>query len=279
MKKLLLFATAIIIFAGCTDRTPKVMARAVPERFDDFVWENDYVAYRAYGIALEWQVISPGFDVWVKKGGSLVADEWYKGATQDPDYYHHDHGGKDCYKVSKSLGGGASSPIVNGELVFPDHNYASSEINEQSPDHISFTLKYNPWTVDGHQISLSKQITVFADGNFCKAIDTYSGDFDTLTVAAGIIRHEILDEFSDTDRFAFWEKASDQSIEPEDGLIGLALCMPDADSIVIAGPANHSVALKSIIPGETVTYYFGSCWSKGNIPTSEKWFETVKAFK
>lgn len=279
MKKIILFTALILTFASCANQEPKVMARVVPERYDDFVWENYNIAYRAYGIALEWQVISPGFDVWVKKGGSLVADKWYEGAMKDPDYYHHDHGGKDCYKVSKSLGGGASSPVVNGELVLPDHNYASYEINEQSAEKVSFTLKYNSWEVAGHQVSLSKQITVFADGNFCKAVDTYTGDFDSLTIAAGVIRHEIISEMAEKDRFAIWEKASDQSIEPEDGFLGLALYMPETDCIMAQGPSNHSVALKNIRPGETVTYYFGSCWSKGNIPSAEKWFETVKSFK
>ena len=76
------------------------MARAVPERADDFVFENDLIAGRFYGEALEGNPTSPGIDIWVKKPGALVADEWYKGAMEDPDYYHHDHGGKDCYKVA-----------------------------------------------------------------------------------------------------------------------------------------------------------------------------------
>lgn len=32
---------------------PKVYGRQVPERFDDFTWENDKVAFRFYGEALE----------------------------------------------------------------------------------------------------------------------------------------------------------------------------------------------------------------------------------
>ena len=85
------------------------MARAVPERADDFVFENNLVAGRFYGKELEGIATSTGLDIWVKQPGALVADTWYAEAQKDPGYYHHDHGGKDCYKVAVSLGGGAST--------------------------------------------------------------------------------------------------------------------------------------------------------------------------
>jgi hypothetical protein len=44
---------------------PLVLGRAVPERKDDFAWENKIVAYRIYGPALEATgEISSGIDVW-----------------------------------------------------------------------------------------------------------------------------------------------------------------------------------------------------------------------
>jgi len=136
-NKYLVLVLAVLLLASCKEQvdTAKVMARAVPERADDFVWENDVVAYRAYGEALEGNPTSPGFDVWVKKPGKLVANDWYKHAVEeDPDYYHHDHGGKDCYKVAVSLGGGASVPMLDGNMIFPATNYRACEILEQSDE-------------------------------------------------------------------------------------------------------------------------------------------------
>lgn len=281
MKKSFLigFALLALAAAGCQRDTQKVMARFVPERADDFVWENDNIIYRAYGTALEKETLSPGFDVWVKTGGKLVADAWYKGAMEDPNYYHFNRGdGKDCYKVAKSLGGGASAPLVEGELIFPDHNYATYEIITATPTEASFILHYPEWEVAGHKVSLAKKITIKAGTNFCEVEDCYSGDFETLQIAAGLIRHQISEEISGPDYVAFWEAASDQSLEPEDGMLGLALYMPRAEKVELNGPANHAVAIKTVKPGESLYYYFGSCWSKGNVPTAAKWFEMVKHF-
>lgn len=49
--------------------TSKTFGRYVPERLDDFAWENDIIAFRMYGKALELQGKGNayGTDVWVKK--------------------------------------------------------------------------------------------------------------------------------------------------------------------------------------------------------------------
>jgi hypothetical protein len=51
---------------------PKVYGRWVPERHDDFAWENDRIAFRSYGPDLE--KVEPacsGVDVWPKRTRSL----------------------------------------------------------------------------------------------------------------------------------------------------------------------------------------------------------------
>ena len=47
----------------------EAFGRQVPERYDDYAWENNKVAYRLYGPALETspeKLVTPGIDVWVK---------------------------------------------------------------------------------------------------------------------------------------------------------------------------------------------------------------------
>lgn len=269
---------AAALLCGCGNSTTekKVMARYVPERMDDFVWENNLVCYRAYGPALEGNPTSPGFDLWVKLPGKLVADEWYKGAMENGDYYHHDHGGKDCYKVAVSLGAGASAPLVDGKLVYPDHNYKSWEILSETDDRVVFVLSYGPWPLGEGNISLEKKITVEKDSYFCKAEDTYSGDFDSVTIAAGIFTHDVEDSLVCKDRIAIWEHPSDTSVEPEESMIGVAVHMRDSEAAVrVEGERPHLVCTKTVRPGETVSYQFGSCWSKGNIGNSLDWFDLV----
>ena len=58
----------------------KTYCRYVPEREDDFAWENDKIAFRAYGKALEkTNGNAYGMDVWVKSTDRLVINERYKG--------------------------------------------------------------------------------------------------------------------------------------------------------------------------------------------------------
>ena len=270
-----------VILSGCAKKAqePMVMARAVPERADDFVFENNLIAGRFYGEALEGNPTSPGIDVWVKLPGGLVANDWYAHATsgEDGNYYHRDHGGKDCYKVAVSLGGGASVPYVNDVLCYPATNYRSSEVLSESPEEISFTLHYPAWDAGGVTVSLDKTVTVFADSYFCKVEDVYSFDCDSLTIAAGIFRHPDLEsieaEAFGEDYYALWEHASDQSVEPEDGMTGVAVIMPRADLVTLIDGGRHGACLKKIASGEPLEYWFGSCWSKGEVNGSAEWFE------
>ena len=217
MKKLLILALAALSLAACAPKQveTKVAARPVPERSDDFVFENNLIAGRFYGKALEGNPTSPGVDVWVKMPGRLVADEWYAQAVQDPSYYHHNHGdGKDCYKVSVSLGGGASAPLLDGKLSLPANNYHESQILEQAPDKIVFELSYPEWeAAPGIKVSLKKKVTVVADSYFCRVDDNYSfSGAESLEIAAGFIRHGALQtiegEWQAADRCAIWDYVS-----------------------------------------------------------------------
>ncbi|MBQ0086499.1 MAG: DUF4861 family protein [Bacteroidales bacterium] len=286
MKRIFFASLLLLSLAGCgspsSDR--KVMARPVPERADDFVFENNLICGRIYGQGLEGETISPGIDIWVKLPGKLVADEWYShiSETGSEDYYHHDHGGKDCYKVSCSLGGGASVPLIDGIPAYPPTNYRSFEILKDSPEETDFILHYPEWEKDGIKMALDKKIAVVPDTYFFKVEDKWSFvGTDSLTIAAGINRHvsqnTVVEECFGKDRYALWEQASDQEHEPEDGLIGVAVILPDADSTALVDGGSHGACIKKICPGGTLTYYFGNCWSKGEIMSSEQWFNTVES--
>ena len=75
----------------------RVYGRFVRERHDDFAWENDRVAFRLYGQALETfekePLTSSALDAWSKRTPRLVLNDWYL-----QDDYHRDHGeGGDFY--------------------------------------------------------------------------------------------------------------------------------------------------------------------------------------
>ena len=63
---------------GTRTITPHGLWPRVPERKDDFVWENDKVAYRVYGPALQAMgEITSGIDVWSKRVPDLIVNAWY----------------------------------------------------------------------------------------------------------------------------------------------------------------------------------------------------------
>ena len=266
---------------------PRVMARFVPERSDDFVFENDLVCARIYGPALEKKMVTPGIDVWVKLPGRLVANDWYRHLCdlKQKSYYHRDHGGKDCYTVGVSLGGGASAPLVDGRLCFPPTNFRSWEILEETGDRVVFVLHYPEWEAGTVKVALDKKLTVTPGTYFIKCEDrwTFSGaPGGRLNVAAGVFRHPdasaVEEELVLGDRYALWEKATDVHAEPEEGRIGVAVVMPGAEATLISADGAHGLCTKSIASGDTLTYWFGSCWSKAALKTPQDWFAQVRGF-
>jgi len=72
-----------------TPASVKTYGRYVPERKDDFAWENDKIAFRMYGKELEKtpKEMAYGMDVWVKSTDRMVINERYKRGK-----YHEDLG-------------------------------------------------------------------------------------------------------------------------------------------------------------------------------------------
>lgn len=283
MKKILFTLLCLTAaFDFCIAGNPKVAAKYVPERKDDFMYENNLVAGRIYGRALEdcgkGQLVSPGFDVWVKVPGELVAEKRYENEFKHHMSYHKNWGdGKDCYKVGRSLGAGASSPIVDGKLCLPATNYREWKILKQTDNKVVFVLKYPEWKLDnGVIVSLEKKFTIVPDTYFIKCEDRYRfKGTKILTIAAGVNRHEkqgtLIDEELSLDRYALWEHASGTFEEPEEGLIGVSVVMPGSEKVCLTDDKKHAVCCKTIRSGQILTYWFGSCWTGGNIKDFETW--------
>src|SRR3546814_20250136 len=85
---------------------------------DDFAWENDKIAFRMYGKALEGTAgDAHGIDVWVKRTSELVINKWYKSGD-----YHKDNGvGMNYYILGMTLGAVDILPFPGDTLWFPNH--------------------------------------------------------------------------------------------------------------------------------------------------------------
>lgn len=251
----------------------QAFGRQVPERYDDYAWENNLCAYRLYGPALETspeKLITPGIDVWVKCTEKLVIDEWY--AKSD---YHHNYGdGMDCYKVGRTLGGGASVPMVEGKFWPMEHNYATCQTLDNGPIRTSVKLVYVPWDVNGTAVSLVKTITLDANQRFNRMENLYEGAFEELPIAAGFVRHDVKGTESGENWLAMVEAVSDSKQPEVDGDIYQAVVLPGA--VFNADLLGHSLAVKPVKSGEKMTYYSASGWSQGGVENMEDWIETIK---
>jgi len=59
---------AVGVTSAVAETAPlRTFCRFVPERADDFAWENDQIAFRAYGPAARNKPENSGFDCWLKR--------------------------------------------------------------------------------------------------------------------------------------------------------------------------------------------------------------------
>jgi len=262
---------------GLRDDYPaEAFGRQVPERYDDYAWENNKVAYRLYGPALETspeKLITPGIDVWVKCTDKLVIDEWY--AKGD---YHHNYGdGMDCYKVGRTLGGGSSVPFIDGKLFLLPHNYQTCKTLDNGPIRTSVELTYAPFAIGDKTVALTKIITLDANQHFNKMECIYTGDFTELPVAAGFVRHDVKQTQTGEDWVAICEPASDSKDPVRDGDIYGAVLLPGAE--ILPDTDGHALAVKNVEPNQTLTYYAGTGWSQGGVDDMEEWLEKLNETK
>lgn len=263
------------ITTGTREAYPtEAYGRQVPERYDDYAWENNKVAYRLYGPALETspeKLVTPGIDVWVKCTDKLVIDEWY--AKGD---YHHNYGdGMDCYKVGVTLGSGASVPFVDGKFWFMDHNYATARTLDNGPIRTTVELTYAPFDVNGTQVSLVKTISLDANQRFNRMDNLYEGEFTEMPVAAGFVRHDVKQLTNGDDWMGMCEAASDSQDPVRDGDIYLGVILPGGE--MMPDTLGHAVAVKNVKSGQTLTYYAGSGWSQGGVDDMNEWIEEITA--
>ncbi len=254
----------------------KVYAKFVPTRMDDFAWENDRIAYRMYGPALQATgEISSGVDVWVKSVRHLILDKWYQSGND----YHTDHGeGLDYYKVGPSCGCGGSA-VWDGKQLIPSKNFTDWKIIANGPIRTIFVLAYAPWDFNGTQISEVKRISLDAGQNLNRFESFFSADEDAkeLTCAIGIVRREGEgDTASDLAKgwLGYWEPGHKKY-----GNTGCGIVVNPSRIIEIKEIDNHNLVIAKGESGKPVVYFAGAAWSKsGDFANAQQWYKYMEEF-
>jgi len=259
-------------------------SRFVPERTDDYTWENDKVAFRVYGpVAQELAetgqkggTLSSGVDAWLKRVSYPIINKWYKETCIDKTgSYHEDTGeGLDNFHVGVSRGVGGIAVRAKGDFYY-SKNYSTWRTITVGPLRTSFYLEYDSWTADGKIISESKTISLDRGNNFSKFETNIIG---TDKIFSGLTLHEKDGEMLNGKGWvSYWQPHADSEI-------GTAIV---ADKDTFLGSELYDVETKDLsnvyaelsVKDHKVVYYAGFAWSKSKqYPTQEIWIAYLNSF-
>ena len=176
--------------------TLTTFARFVPERADDFTWENDRIAHRLYGPALWVQdgvkKTGSGVDVWCKHTRQPFINHMYersKNAKGKAGNYHNDDGiGGDNYRAGTNRGCGGSA-IWAADKMWTGKCYQTWKLISAGPIRAAFELSYEPWEANGVKVSEVRHITLDLGSNLSRFECRFETGGQPITAAAGLFIH------------------------------------------------------------------------------------------
>lgn len=255
-------------------------SRFVPERTDDYTWENNRVAFRVYGPVAQKMVedkvkggtLSSGVDAWLKRVEYPVINKWYKETLVDKTgNYHKDTGeGLDDFHVGVSRGVGGIAVKADQEYYF-SKNYTKWRTITTGPLRTSFYLEYEDWDAAGKKITESKTISLDLGSNFSKFSTNISG---TDQISAGLTLHEKDGEVignKNNGWVSYWQPHGDSEL-------GTAII---ANKTTFKGFEKYDVEGKDLsnayahlnVTNNKVVYYAGFGWLKSKQFSSKKDWE------
>ena len=250
--------------------------RFVPEREDDFTWENDKVAFRVYGPSSGGKGQVSGVDAWLKKVPYSVIDKWYAGFLAGKSY-HEDHGeGYDPFHVGDSRGVGGTAVWIDG-VAWPAGKYMSYEILQSGGEVVEFKLQYE-WETPLGLVAESKTISLALGEQLYRvnSVFTLDGEPESLAIAIGLTTHdEKAQVFSnqETGRISAWEAID------ELGVATGVLVAPDRVEEILHAPsedkdASHIWLVTSSNESGELSFRAGFAWEAAQeITTIEAWNE------
>jgi hypothetical protein len=246
-------------------------ARFVPERTDDYAWENDKVAFRTFGpIAQKMKednikggTLTSGIDAWLKKVDYPIINKWYKEDLSGKGSYHKDTGeGLDNFHVGASRGVGGIAAKVNNNYYF-SKNFTEWKTITTGPIRTSFVLKYANWDAGGNIVEESKMISLDLGNNLSKFSINLHG---ISTISAGLTLHEkdgVVIGNKEKGWVSYWQPHEDSELGS--GIVAstntfLGYEKYDTDEKDLS---NAYAALKLI--DNKVVYYAGFGWKESGV--------------
>ncbi len=268
----------------------KAFARLVPERLDDFGWENDKIGHRTYGPALaapapegvnKEVLVTSGLDVWCKRVNYPIVDRWY---NKGHDHYHIDEGeGMDMYQVGPSRGCGGTG-IWDGKTLHVGRNFKSARVLANGPIRAIFELTYDTWAANGTYVTETKRFIVDAGHNLDRIESTFTatGNAKELTVGIGLNKNPA--DRGQEPAIEILRTEGDGSlgqwvVQKSNGELGTAVVVPYGAFLAYAEDDRNLLALAKASPGRPLVYYAGAGWSRaGEFTSKQAWSDYIANF-
>ncbi|MGY6647475.1 DUF4861 family protein [Wenyingzhuangia sp. IMCC45574] len=279
------------IVAKAGDKLPTAenlcYSRFVPERTDDYTWENDKVAFRVFGPTAQKMkedhvkggTLSSGVDAWLKRVSYPIINKWYKKTLVDKTgSYHEDTGeGLDNFHVGVSRGVGGLAVKDQGAYFF-SKNYTAWRTITTGPLRTSFYLKYADWKAGDKTITEYKVITLDKGNNLSKVETFVTG---TSEISVGLTLHKKKGKVEwDVKQgwMSYWEPLQDSELGTGIVAAGDVFLNQETYDVDKKDLSNAYADLKVV--DKKVTYYTGFGWKKaGEFTNQQQWNAYLKSFK
>lgn len=261
-------------------------SRFVPERTDDYAWENNRVAFRTFGPTAQKMIeenikggtLTSGIDAWLKRVEYPIINKWYKKDLSGEASYHIDNGeGLDNFHVGKSRGIGGIA-IKTKESYATSKNFIDWKTITNGPIRTSFELTYDNWEADGKIISEKKIISLDYGQNLSKFSIKLEG---VKTISTGITLHKKEGEITanlNSGWVSYWEPHDGSALGM--GIVTNVKNVNGVDEYVSneKDKSNLFLELNRSYNG-LFSYYAGFGWKKsGQFDSKDEWNNYLEQF-
>ena len=260
-------------------------SRFVPERTDDYAWENNRVAFRTFGPVAQKMVedgvkggtLTSGMDAWLKRVEYLIINKWYARGVIEKGAYHKDIGeGLDNFHVGVSRGVGGIA-VKTDSTYAVSKNFTSWKTITTGPIRTSFILDYANWDADGKVIKERKHISLDYGQNLSRFIVELYG---TNTVSIGLTSHKKDGDITTNKSegwMSYWEPFDDSELGQ-----GVVIANPKQivafDNYLTDRKDESNLYVQSNV-SESFEYYAGFGWKKsGQFETKDEWNAYLSRF-
>ncbi len=260
-------------------------SRFVPERTDDYTWENDKVAFRVFGPTaqkmfedkVEGGTLSSGVDCWLKRVKYPIINKWYKEHTDGTGSYHEDTGeGLDNFHVGTSRGCGGIAIKVDTSYYI-SKNFTNYKTLTTGPIRTSFYIEYADWNAGGNLIKESRTVTLDRGNNLSKFEITLKGSNQ---FSVGLTLHEKNGKTTENKEkgwLSYWE-AHDGS-ELGTAIVAQPELVADIDIYKTDKKDLSNAFMQLKLEDNKATYYTGFGWKKSKqFETKQDWENYLNEF-